>query len=332
MASGGLMKAVALATCFVFISMGSVSAQAQRVQLKAGTFFSPVDTFWYPPVQQFINTVNEKGQPFGLSINMVASGGKGMSPFEMGNAVKSGVLDIIHLAGPFYNKLVPVADAQKLSRMSPSEERANGTYAFLEQIYNQKMNVHFLGRWGDGVPFHIYTNRKIEKADLSGIKIRGTAIYQAFVERLGGTLIQTPPAEAYTAVERGIVDGLGWPLWGIEAWGWHKVLKYRIEPGFYSAEVSVLVNLDKWKSLTKEQQNVLTEAMMQLESEFAKLREKNDETARQIQAGAGIQAVNLSGEEASKWLKAAEEAGWDDVAQKDPINASKVRALITNKK
>lgn len=308
------------------------TAQVKPVHLKAGTFLSPVDTFWYPPIQEFLDNVNAAGKSVGLSIEMVAAGGKGMSPFELGNAVRSGVIDIIHLAGPFYNKIMPLADAQKLSTITPQEERKNGTYAFLEPIYNQKMNVHFLGRWGDGVPFHIYTNKKLSSADLSGTKIRGTAIYQAFVERLGGTLIQTPPAEAYTAVERGVVDGLGWPLWGIEAWGWHKVLKYRIEPGFYSAEVSVLVNLDRWKALSKEQKSVLTDAMIKLETDFGKLRESKNDTARKLQSEAGIQVIKLSAAEAERWRKAAEDAGWDDITKKDPVNAAKIRALTTTGK
>jgi TRAP-type C4-dicarboxylate transport system substrate-binding protein len=262
---------------------------------------------------------------------MVAAGGKGMSPFEMGNALKSGVLDVIHLAGTFYNKVVPLSDAQKLSTLSTLDERKNGVYAFLEPIYNQRMNAHYLGRWGDGVPFHIYLNKKIDKADLKGMKVRGTSVYQAFVERLGGTLVTTPPADAYTAVERGVVDGLGWPLWGIEAWGWHKILKYRIEPGFYSADVSVLVNLDRWKKLTKPQQGVLTRAMMALEEEFPKTRAQNDEEARKIQASAGVQTIRLEGAEAEKWLKAAETAGWEDVLKKDPENGPKIRALTTKK-
>jgi len=231
-----------------------------------------------------------------------------------------------------HNKIVPLADAQKLSTISTAEERNNGTYAALEPIYNQRMNAHYLGRWGEGVPFHFYMNKRVESADLKGVKIRGTSVYQAFIERLGGTLVLTPPAEAYTAVERGVVDGLGWPLWGIEAWGWQKILKFRIEPGFYSADVSVLVNLDTWKKLAKPQQDVLTAAMIELENEFPKLRAKNDEAARKIQADAGIQVITLPPAEAAKWLKAAEDAGWDDLMKKDPVNAPKLRALTTGKK
>jgi TRAP-type C4-dicarboxylate transport system substrate-binding protein len=132
-------------------------------------------------------------------------------------------------------------------------------------------------------------------------------------------------------VERGTVDGLGWPLWGIEAWGWHKVLKYRVDPGFYSAEVSVLVNNDTWKKLSKAQQDVVTGAMLELEEEFPKIRAANDAAARKIQADAGIQVIQLPPAEAAKWLKVAEDAGWEDVLKKDPQNGPRIRELTTRK-
>lgn len=312
-------------------ALGALPATAAEVTLKAGTFLPPVDKQWYPPIQKFLDTVNEKGKPVGLKISMVAAGGKGMSPFEMGNALKSGVLDVIHLSGTFYNKIIPLADAQKLSTVPVAEQRTNGTFAFLEPIYNQRMNAHYLGRWGDGVHFHIYLTKKIDKADLSGLKIRGTSVYQAFVEKLGGSLVTTPPADAYTALERGVVDGLGWPLWGIEAWGWEKVLKYRVEPGFYWAETTVLVNLDTWKKLSKAQQDVLTNAELDLERAFPSVREDNDRHSRELQAKAGIQVIKLEGAEAKKWLTAAEDAGWQDVFKKDPANGPKIRELTEKK-
>ena len=140
------------------------------------------------------------------------------------------------------------------------------------------MNVHYLGRWGDGVNFHFYLTKPIDGASLKGFKIRGTSVYQSFIEALGGVMITTPPSQAYTGLERGVFDGLGWPLWGIHAWGWQKVLKYRVEPGFFTAELSVLVNLDTWKKLTPAQQKVLHDVQIRLENEFGTKREETNKS------------------------------------------------------
>ncbi len=63
----------------------------------------------------------------------------------------------------------------------------------------------------------------------------------------GGTAITSPPSEVYTMMERGTVDGYGWPTAGIFDWSLEKVTKYRIEPSFYSTGLYTLVNLDVWK-------------------------------------------------------------------------------------
>ena len=55
--------------------------------------------------------------------------------------------------------------------------------------------------------------------------------------------VQTAPGEVYTALERGVVDGYGWPVTGIFDLGWDKVTKFRMEPAFYSVEVNVLVQV-----------------------------------------------------------------------------------------
>jgi TRAP-type C4-dicarboxylate transport system substrate-binding protein len=48
------------------------------------------------------------------------------------------------------------------------------------------------------VPFHIYLNKKPDKLDFSGLKIRVTPVYKDIVEALGGTAITTAPGEVYT--------------------------------------------------------------------------------------------------------------------------------------
>ena len=75
-------------------------------------------------------------------------------------------------------------------------------------------------------------------------------MYRDFFSALGATVMQTAPGEVYTALERGVVDGYGWPIGGIFDLNWQEKTKYRVDPGFYDAEVSLIVNLDAWKKLS----------------------------------------------------------------------------------
>ena len=135
------------------------------------------------------------------------------------------------------------------------------------------------------MPFHIYLNKKIDKLDFTGLKIRVTPVYKDIVEALGGTTVTTAPGEVYTALERGVVDGYGWPITGIFDLGWEKVTKFRMEPAFYSVEVGVLVNLDAWKSLNDAQRKVLSDAALWLEGLDS--RERRADQGRARQAGQG---------------------------------------------
>ena len=135
------------------------------------------------------------------------------------------------------------------------------------------MNAHFLARIVDEQPFHLYLNKPITGPDLTGLKLRITPVYRDFFQALGATVIQTAPGEVYTALERGVVDGYGWPITGIFDLGWHEKTKYRVDPGFYSAEVSIIVNKRKWDSLTHEQRAVLTRAGEAIEARLRRRRE-----------------------------------------------------------
>ena len=244
------------------VGLGVMPASAQEVVLRAVTSFAE-GTQFSKNFERFIEKVNADGKGI-IRINYIG-GPRAMPPFEVGNAVRTKVVDIANVTGAFYTNLMPEADGFKLIAKPMSEQRQNGTWEFINQLHNQKLNAHYLARQFHNVPFHIYLNKKPDKLDFTGLKIRVTPVYKDIVEALGGTAITTAPGEVYTALERGVVDGYGWPVSGIFDLGWDKVTKFRLEPAFYSVEVNVLVNLDTWKALSDAQRKVLSDAALWLE-------------------------------------------------------------------
>src|SRR5689334_12869879 len=281
-------------------------ATAQEVTLKAVTSFAEKTQF-SKNFERFIDKVNADGKGK-IQINYIG-GPRAMPPFEVGNAVRTKVVDIANVTGAFYTNLMPEADALKLLSKPAADQRKDGTFAFIEELHNQKLNAHYLARQFHNVPFHIYLNKKIDKVDFTGLKVRVTPVYKDVVEALGGTTVTTAPGEVYTALERGVVDGYGWPITGIFDLGWEKVTKYRLEPAFYSVEVNVLVNLDTWKGLTDAQRKVLSDAAMWLEG----LDSENTAVIaaeRDRQSKAGIQPIEFGADESKKFLEKANEVAW----------------------
>lgn len=83
------------------------------------------------------------------------------------------------------------------------------------------MGTHLLASYGDGIRFHIFTSKPVAKVeDLKAMKLRTTPNYTPFFQALGVSLVNTAPGEVQQALERGVVDGYGWPLIGIFDLGW----------------------------------------------------------------------------------------------------------------
>src|SRR3954454_11107261 len=305
---------------------GILPASAQEVTLRAVTAFAE-GTQFSKNFERFIEKVNADGKGV-LRINYIG-GPRAMPPFEVGNAVRTKVVDIANVTGAFYTNLMPEADAFKLISKDMAEQRRNGTWEFINQLHNQKLNAYYLARQFHNVPFHIYLNKKPEKLDFTGLKIRVTPVYKDVVEALGGTAITTAPGEVYTALERGVVDGYGWPVTGIFDLGWEKVTKYRLEPAFYSVEVNVLVNLDTWKALTDAQKKVLTDAAGWLEGLDAdNVAVVTSEPDRQTKAG--IQPVAFSADESKKFTEKANDVAWQSVIKRAPETGARLRQLSGN--
>jgi TRAP-type C4-dicarboxylate transport system substrate-binding protein len=301
-------------------------ASAQEVTLRAVTSFAE-GTQFSKNFERFIEKVNKDGKGV-IQINYIG-GPRAMPPFEVGNAVRTGVVDIANVTGAFYTNLMPEADGFKLISKPMSEQRKNGTWDYLNQLHNQKLNAQYLARQFHNVPFHLYLNKKIDKMDLTGMKIRVTPVYRDIVQALGGTPINTPPGEVYTALERGVVDGYGWPISGIFDLGWDKATKFRVNPGFYGAEVNVLVNLDKWKSLNDAQRKILNDAALWLEgldAENVAINKAEDE--RQVKAG--IQVLDFGPQVSQDFLKKANDVAWQSVIAKSPETGKKLRELAGN--
>jgi len=322
------MSIKALSGAFgLIIAAGISAASAQEVTLKAVTSFAE-GTQFSKNFERFIEKVNKDGKGV-IQINYIG-GPRAMPPFEVGNAVKNKVVDIANVTGAFYTNLMPEADAFKLISKPTAEQRKNGTWAYINELHNQKLNSYYLARQFVSVPFHIYLNKKIDKIDFSGLKIRVTPVYRDIVQALGGTPITTPPGEVYTALERGVADGYGWPILGIFDLGWEKVTKFRMDPAFYSVEVNVLVNQDVWKSLNDAQRKVLTDAALWLEGLDASESAELVKAERERQKKFGIEALDFGPQASQEFLKKAYDVAWQSVIAKSPESGKKLRELAGN--
>ncbi|HEY7610036.1 MAG TPA: TRAP transporter substrate-binding protein DctP [Alphaproteobacteria bacterium] len=319
---------IRLAAGIALAALFAVPASAQEIVLKGASGF-PEGTAYSVKFEAYVKQVNEKGKGL-IRINYLGGAPKVMPTFDVGKNLRDGLVDIISNTGAYYTNVVPEADAQKLLEVSMAELRKNGGMAYLEKIYNEKMKAHYLARIFNYDEFHIYLNKEIKSPDFTGLKIRVTPIYRAMVEKLGGTAVTSAPPDVYSMLERNTVDGYGWPARGIFDFSWEKVTKYRVDPGFYNADLQILVNLDVWtKKLNDKQRSLLTEIAMAIETDTAD-KTAND-AERKKQEAAGIKVLRFSAADEKKYLQIARDAGWEAVIKASPEHGPKLREYFTKK-
>lgn len=321
-----MQKRTGVFVASVLFSLVATSAQGAEITLRAISAFGK-DTFFSQRFNAFVEKVNAEGK--GIMQIRVIGGPESMPPFEVGNAVRAGVVDFANSTGVFHANMVPEALAMTLAEKPMAEIRANGGYALLDGIHRQKANMVWLARVSDGLDYHIYTTKKPEGSDFSGFKLRSVPVYRAFFQSIGAAPLQVPPGEVYTALERGVVDGYGWPSVGMFDLGWQEKTKYRVEPGFYNVEVSFFMNQNTWKKLDATQRAFLDKQVAWVESQNANdLAIATDEKTRQ--AKAGIKTFALPESQVNLFRAKAYEAGWAGIEQASPQNAQKLKALFSN--
>src|SRR5437764_3085971 len=99
---------VALAALLPVLALG------QEVTLRLVSAF-PENQYYVKRTVDWIEKVNKEGKGV-LQISFIG-GPKAIPTFEVGNAVKTGVVDTALTTGAFYTNLMPEADALKLTQL-----------------------------------------------------------------------------------------------------------------------------------------------------------------------------------------------------------------------
>jgi len=320
-----MKKSLKLLSLGTVLGLAAFSAHSAEVTLKAVSAFSK-DSFFDRPFEEFVKKFNAEGKGI-LQINVIG-GPETMPPFEVGNAVRAGVVDLANTTGVFHANAVPEALAMSFTPLTMVELRKNGGYALMDKIHREKANMVWLGRTTEGLQYHIYTNKKPENASFAGMKLRSVPIYRAFFQSLGAAPLQVPPGEVYTALERGVVDGYGWPSVGIFDLGWQEKTKYRVDPGFYNVEVSLYLNQDRWNKLDDQQKAFLKKQIEEMETQGAKRDAELAMQEKKKLADAGIEIIQLPADQAASFKAKADAEAWKAIDQTSPKYASELRKLM----
>ena len=301
---------------------------AQPIVLKAVTAF-PKTHLNNDPVPLFIDDVNKRSQGR-LKIEWLG-GPEVFATFDQIHAIKAGTVDMdLYYPWAYMKSLMPEAEAQGLSELAAWEERKSGLFELWSEIFEKRVNAKYLGRLHSNVTFHVFCNRKIEKVtDFKGLKIRVMPLYIPFLKALGASPVTMPPPEIYTAMERGVVEGFMWPRVGMISWGLQEVTKFMIEPGVFQMEPATMVNLDRWKKIPKDLQDLLLEVIQDHEYIGTARNYMIIEKEERVREKAKMKILKLPPEEAAKFVKTAYDMTWEVVIKAAPEYGPKLRKAMS---
>jgi TRAP-type C4-dicarboxylate transport system substrate-binding protein len=306
-----------MAGALVAVSLQCVAAETT---LKVVTVFPRNHTFNIP-VFEMLNEVNAKGK--GVLQLQYIGGPEAVPPTEQLAALQRGIFDIFVGAASYYDGQVPETGAHNASNKSAVELRKDGALDLLNKAFNAKANAQYLAYLGSGYTFYIFLKSEPKRTadgalDLKGLKIRGPSIYRPFYETQGITAVNVQVPEMYSALERGVIEGIGFPLIGITNLSWEKQLKYRVLPAFWQGDHSIIANLDVWKKLDAKQRQFLQSAVLETERKAHDFFQAESKREEQKLYAAGMKDIQPSPAEARKYAAAAHNSLWEQLGKRVP--------------
>jgi len=162
--------------------------------------------------------------------------------------------------------------------------------------------------------------------DLKGLKIRSIAnpVFMAIVKAMGATPTPMPFPEVATALTTGVIDGQENPIPTIVVNKLHEVQKYIMLTEHVPTHAVIFMNLKAWESLTKEDQENLTNAAIEARDEIVQYQTKMDPEWRSQVKAAGCKIIGTAdGLQLESYIKAVKEPvhqqfadKWGDLYQK----------------
>jgi len=243
------------------------------------------------------------------------------------------VVDMSYVAASFYKGFVPGSEVLRLGKFTPQEERQRSTYDFMSEEH-KKAGLFLLGRPEPMTGAFFYTwlrTKRLETPkDFVGVKIGSATSARAAVTAWGATQVTVAVPENYSALERGLVDGIaGQPLRGAVGFGWFELAKYIIDHPYYQSTVILIMNLNSWSRLPEHLQKLMMKRMVQAESDSMVKQTQTELGLKKKLAGSKVEFYKLSPDVAKWYLKTAYDSAWQYQQQRFPEVTPRLKELLS---
>ncbi|GAB6068735.1 TRAP transporter substrate-binding protein DctP [Methylothermus subterraneus] len=258
----------------------------------------------------------------------VFGAGELVPAFEVFDAVSRGTAEMGH-AGAYYWK--GKGEAFQFFSAVPfglTAEEVNawlyygGGMALWRELY-ARFDLIPAAAGNTGTQMAGWFNREIRSLeDLKGLKMRIPGLGGEVLKRAGGTPVNIPGGELFTALQSGTIDATEWVGPYIDlAFGLHKAAKYYYYPGWQEpgSVIECFINRPAFERLPKDLQQVVLAACQAANLDMqAELTARNQQALETLVNQHKVQLKALP-DEVLKKLKALSEEVVAEIAAQDPL-------------
>ncbi len=322
-----------LAVSFVYGSILAPLASAEPITLNFVSFAPAANVVEFQYIKkELLERINQLAN--GKLVINVKGGPEVIPPFNLGAAVKNGIIDMACIPNAFFEDLVPGIGVTHLSPFSAVEERRNGVYEAIGELY-KKAGMFYLGR-GEATEhgyFLLFLRKPVEKRDdFKGLRLGGSTSFHGQYKELGAVASTLQITEYNTAMERGTVDGLTTSIYIGMAFGLAGVTKYIVQPGFWRSSVAVPINLTKWSKIPNDLQQMMIREMAAFEAKFAPYELGQRNAFIKKFTDAGVKLINLPPDVAEWFVNKSTEGAWKYAQERQPGDIiPRMRKLLSKK-
>jgi len=266
--------------CFVmiitFIGLSGISsAKSKTMELKVVTYLTPSYGDGFNCVVKMVDYINQYGKSRGISAKLYHSQTVYKAK-EMLPALISGNIDIGVFMGPYVEGTLPIFGASDLPFIwddvytQREGERKGSPFFNLVAEECAKKNLQLLSMSSSAPEEFLMRKPFMTIESFKGMKVRvAGAVYAKALESIGAVPVSMPSSEAYTSLQRGVVDAVMGVDTTFRARKLNEVAKYQINIGAFQFDWPAMMNKGSFNRLSEEQKKVIWNAAENYRHDFA---------------------------------------------------------------
>lgn len=233
----------------------------------------------------------------------VYGAGELVPAFEVFDAVSRGTVQMGHGAAYYWKGRSEAAQFFAAVPFGMTAQEMNswlyhgGGLELWEELY-ARFGLVPTAAGNTGVQMAGWFNKKIESVeDLKGLKMRIPGLGGEVLKRAGGTPVNLPGGELYTALQSGNIDATEWVgPYNDLAFGLHKVAKYCYYPGWHEpgSTLEAMINRKALDELPADLQSIVRNACRVANQDLlAELTARNHAALTELRGKHGVEVLPL---------------------------------------